>query len=189
VEEGPAFFDYKPKEFQLFVTTDKCSLFQLGTVTRPNFNFRVTIQQPVWGGNPGIFWGFHPEDPSRFQCLYLEKRAANPIPRDKENYLDWGMARLVERQNNRLIETDLITSQVIPNPLGEQTLEITVRNHNLAKVSINGNNLENLPASKYAPKFLPRDFQGGLGIYNVTNGGTFKEAIFQWFPGTHEASK
>jgi hypothetical protein len=184
--EVQAVTKYNAKRFEYYVSTDRCGLIQLGTLNQPTFKFQIRISQPQpgWEGNPGIFLGYHPEDPSRFQCIYFEKRQG--YPKEKEYALHRSIGKIGESLYGKHIGVDGITSQEIPDPsLREQLLEIFVRNHTLAKVHLNGREMNQLTGPNWEKFFQPRDFQGRMGIYNVTTCGNYKDANLQIILGNN----
>jgi hypothetical protein len=170
---------YDPREPELFVTTNRSALFRLGEVYQPNYKFQVRIFQPNWDGSPGLFLGFHPENPSRFQCFYFYGPKCGLLKR--------GFGKIVTREEV-IVETEeemcVPLKPPVGPPLGEQVLEIVVQKFDLTKVMLNGHEIKELALPIVNSKFGKADYQGGLGTFHIRNSAHFRRAYFQLFPDT-----
>lgn len=179
---GTEFRKYDPGARQLFVNAPRKAFFHLGTIQKPNFTFRVHVNQSRWTSGAGIYLGYR-EGPSQkpgetvatFQYFLFEERT--PLKGDRRIYhVSRGRGKLAGSAARRRFSTEGVMSQDIDWPIHEQVLSLEVTNDYLRKVSVNGKELWKLAAPDVNKAFTVADYRGGLGLLSIANSSVYREA-------------
>jgi hypothetical protein len=183
-EEAGAFCKYDPKLAFLSIKASAITLVQFGVVSRPHYSLRVQIKQERWQSDVGLFLGYHAEDPTRFQYLKFTDFTTD---QGRRYHIDRKLATIAKEGDRMFCATDGLRARTdvtnvvagIPPLLTEQVLELTVKNHRLYEVRLNGVLLRELTGPAVNDRFQPGDFQGSVGVYSQRNSCVIRKAYFR----------
>ncbi|MFO0863371.1 MAG: serine/threonine-protein kinase [Gemmataceae bacterium] len=193
---GLTSYRYQDNLRQLEVSSENLTLLGVATTSSPRFGIQVSMYQPNWSGGCGVFFGYRlfddaerkakglePDRVAQFQFLHVydgaDERSKGPVLMVRRS-----ACRLVRRKDGRLRTEGLpidAREKVDLSP-GHQSLEFSIGDGALQSVRFGGQRLPQLIDFSVNRKFEARDYEGGIGAYNLVCSTTYRNFHFTKYP-------
>lgn len=171
-------FAWDPNRKDIVFNCDDHGLLALGSCQAKDYRLQLGIRQVRWTGGLGMFFGLHDIQfegalAQRFQFLQL-----NSIPIGSRKFTlsrGWGILS-VGQDGQRHFKTKTVCEAMIPDPIGQQLLEVEIRRGQLQNVFLNGVVVSNLVDPQYNREFEPEDQAGRFGLGALVSEGVINSA-------------
>jgi serine/threonine protein kinase len=154
---------FRPQDREVFVNTTELVLLELGEISEPNYDFRVTVGQNAWGGGIGLFVGYQDAqdmgpDIRHFHAIYLSR---HDLKRDQLLGASLLGAFMTEQGGFRKKERNpILTPSALPAQ--EQILLVEVRDRHFHALRW-GEQPGYLPVLQHY--YRPTSYSGRFGLY------------------------
>lgn len=180
---GPADWHFNEQKQTVFVNAPDQGVLKLGTAEEPYYKLRFGFHQNDWTGGLGVILGMQRTVENETPVMHYELIVISPIrmqPPEFGVFRHRGAAYYAKQ--GRYHSTDEMTHAAINMPVGQQMLELEVRQNALFAVRLNGIELPDLVDAKRMTTFTPLALQGDFGIYAHGADGTIMDAHFMLLP-------
>ncbi len=189
---GDSVVQYDRRKQRFALTSVNVSLWGLGEAPEDGYRLQVGMDQLPWSGHVGVFFGYQEKvvDGQRRMTYQLLEVRKHPPGGDRDGpqfFLERHLITVRPTTPGRfLFDCDTRATAAIPEPRGEQTLELEVRKRGLFAVRWAGVALPELVTVKANAGLGPEDYAGDFGIYAFHSSGVFRNAQFLLFQGDND---
>jgi hypothetical protein len=177
---------YDPGERKLRVSCRGLALFPLGHTAAPHYRLAVTLQQNLWVGNIGLFFGYRDEPAGGKQIQSYQVLELSSEKTDDPGWLLRVNWKAVSHNNPANPELRVVRNIVTSDPFrlspAEHRLGLAVGPGGLEAVTLDDKVLPGLSAADAGARNArppgPADYPGTFGVCVDMGNGTFRDARY-----------